>query len=240
MQWVWDQTHRFRMRPDYGAEELDRQFETRVSAFLEREYGEATFPIRTSDLHRLLEKDAGLVDLRTDFGDERGEVEALVEFRRGRKPVVRITPRLSQERNLDNELRVALGHAYGHIVLHDFVFQSEEGAWLSLFGQLPEPPLTIHRCRTNSLMPLGDEDWMEWQAGYACGALLIPFSPLVALVRQFRHSRDLDHAALSDRSLDGATLVREVAERFGTSWNTAWARLVQLRLLSTTDSKSLF
>jgi len=240
MQWVWDQTHRFRMRPDYTADELDDTFQVHVSEFLRRKYGEVAFPIPISDLRDLLEKETKTLDLRTDSHNEGGQFEVLVEFQRGNMPVVRIASKPSLEATLENRLRVAFAHAYGHILLHDFLFQSEEGLWLSLFDHPPEPRLTIHRCRHESLTPLVDDDWMEWQAGFACGALLIPIDPLIALVREFRHSRDLDLAVLSDRSLDGATLIREVAERFQTSWNTAWIRLIQRKILSTADIRSLF
>jgi hypothetical protein len=50
----------------------------------------------------------------------------------------------------------------------------------------------------------------------------------------------LDHAALSDHSLDGSALIREVAETFQTSWEVARGRLLQERILVSGDMRSLF
>lgn len=181
------------MRPDYSEDELDQQCDAVVGDFLRSEYGEIAFPLRTDDLRDLLERETESLDLRADSANEGSEVEVLTEFRRGRKPVVRIAPRLVQEPNLENRLRAACSHEYGHVRLHDFLFQTEEVSWLSLFEDLPGSHPRIHRCLRHSIAPLRDEDWMEWQAGYACGALLMPIGPLIALVRDFRHDRDLDH-----------------------------------------------
>jgi len=239
MRWVWDHTHRFRMRPDYSAEEINQQCETIVCNCSRKKYGDVVFPLRTDDLRELLETETESLDLCADLSNESGETELLAEFRHGHRPVVRITPGLVQEANLENRLRAALAHAYGHVRLHDFLFQTEEGSWLSFFDDYPGSSLRIHRCHRDAIAPLKDEDWMEWQAGYACGALLMPIGPLLALVRQFRHDRDLDHAALSERSLDGATLIHEVAERFQTSWRSSRVRLIQLGILAG-DTRSLF
>ena len=131
-------------------------------------------------------------------------------------------------------------HEYGHVRFHDFLFQTEEGAWLSLFDDLPDAPPRIHRCHRDSILSLNEADWMEWQAGFVCGALLMPIGALIAEARSFRHSRDLDHAALSERSLDGAVLIAEVAEKFQTSWDSARVRLLQERILIAGDTRSLF
>lgn len=205
MRWVCDQTHRFRMRPDYADDELDQLCEAVVSNSLRKKYGEVVFHLRTDDLRDLLERETESLDVRADFANEASEVEGLTEFRRGRKPVVKIAPRLVEEPNLENRLRAAFAHTYSHVLLHNFLFQTEEGLSLSLFEGPPDPHLRIHRCHRDSITPHTEEDWMEWQAGYAGGALLMPIGPLIALVRDFRHERDLDHAALSDRSLDGSS-----------------------------------
>lgn len=240
MRWVWDRTQRFRMRPEYASEELDDQCEALVSDYLRKKHGEASFPIRTDDLRLFVEMESKSLTLDAGLGQESDEVEACTEFRRGHKPAVKIASSLAQVPSLEKRLRAVLAHQYGHVRFHDFLFQTEEGSWLSLFEGLPDTRPRLHRCRRDSRMPLGDDDWMEWQAGYVCGALLMPIGPLVAHVRDFRHTRDLDHAALSERSLDGAALIREVAERFQTSWDTARTRLAQQRILAPDDTRSLF
>lgn len=240
MKWVWDKTHRFRMRPEYTLEELDDQCEALVSGYLRKRHGEVSFPIRTDDLRFLVEMESESLILDSGLGQEGGAVEACTEFRPGHKPAVRIASMLATVPSLEKRFRAALAHQYGHVHFHDFLFQTEEGSWLSLFEGPPDSRPRLHRCRRDSVVPLSDDNWMEWQAGYVCGALLMPAGPLIAHVRDFRRARDLDHAALSERSLDGAALIREVAERFQTSWDTARTRLAQQRILAPDDTRSLF
>ena len=34
-----------------------------------------------------------------------------------------------------------------------------------------------------------ERDWMEWQAGYACGAILMPAAALLETVKRFREDK---------------------------------------------------
>jgi hypothetical protein len=240
MNWVWDQTHRFRMRPEYSAEELDAHCETILVNHFQKRLGAVTFPVATRDLKGLLESEVHSLELHADLKREPGEIESVVEFRRGRKPSVKISAKLSEAPLLENRLRAALMHVYGHVRFHDFVFQSEEGSYLSLFEGVAEPLPKSNRCTRESIQPLDERDWMEWQAGFVAGALLMPAGPLIEQVREFRRVRDLDLAALSDRSLDGAALVEEVAQRFQVAPEAARVRLLQHRIIASSDTGSLF
>lgn len=240
MKWVWDKTSRFRMRPHYSVEELDVLCESLLCDYLQKKHGKVAFPVATDDLRALLARETHELDLHDDAVHENRDLESLIEFRRGRRPIVRIAARLTRTPLLEHRLRAALAHACGHVRLHDFLFQTDEGSCLSLFDDFSQDRPHAHRCRRDTLFPLNEWDWMEWQAGFACGALLMPLNPLIAHVRHFRHARDLDHAAFSDHSLDGAALIREVAHRFQTSWESARIRLLQERILISGDTKSLF
>ncbi len=240
MNWVWDQTHRFRLRPNYSAEELDAQSEAILFDYLQKTRGSVSFPVATDDLRHLLASEVHSLQPDRALSKEPGEVESIVEFQRGRKPVVKIAVRLMETPSLENRLRGVLAHAYGHARFHDFVFQSEEGAYLSLFGDVAEPLPKSNRCTRDSIVSSHERDWMEWQAGFVCGALLIPLSPLIDHVRQFRADRDLDLAALSERSLDGAALIGEVAECFQVAPELARIRLLQQRIIASGDTRSLF
>jgi hypothetical protein len=239
MKWVWDRTNRFRMRPHYPTEELNAQCESILAEFLRKKYGKVEYPVRTSDLLALLERETCRLDLSADFALE-NHIDSLTEFRRACKPVVRIAARFKTHPSLENRLRATLAHAFGHARFHNFLFQTADATCLSLFDDHPNGHPQAHRCRRDSILPLNDSDWMEWQAGFVCGALLMPLSPLIHHVRHFRHARDLDHAALSDHSLDGAALIREIADKFQASWESARVRLLQERILSSGDMRSLF
>ena len=70
-----------------------------------------------------------------------------------------------------------------------------------------------------------DVDWMEWQANYAAGALLMPYHAVADLLNEINHSADKtaeDH----DR-----VLIAGVTGHFIVSWSAATVRLRQLGVL---------
>ena len=74
-------------------------------------------------------------------------------------------------------------------------------------------------------------DWMEWQAGYVCGALLMPAT---AVRRVAAHLDGGEGAFGSLRSLTprGETLVERLKEGFQVSGEAAKIRLLKLGLLA--------
>ena len=59
---VPDKTGRFAERPHYSSDDLDRECERIVSAFLRKKRGAGTFPIPTEDLHVLIEQADATLD----------------------------------------------------------------------------------------------------------------------------------------------------------------------------------
>ncbi len=89
------------------------------------------------------------------------------------------------------------------------------------------------------MVSLSEGDWMEWQAGYVCGAMLIPFTPLVACVQGFRKQQNMEHTALAEQSGAGAELIKIVSRTFQTSRDAARVRLLQKKILSAGQGASL-
>ena len=241
LKWVPDPTGRFAKRPHYSPEQLDAESERIVSEFLQDRYGRVAFPISTEDLKVLLERDVEDLDSYADFSTEEGEVEGVTEFRMGRKPNVRIAATLTNSAGLENRLRTTLTHEYGHVHLHDRLHQVESKPPL-LFG---DPSNSVgstpqaHRCKCDSMVSFSERDWMEWQAGYVCGAMLIPFTHLVTHVQSFRRRHNMEHTAISEQTASGGELIREVANAFQTSRDAARVRLLQRKVLSTGQMGSL-
>ena len=168
MKWVPDRTGRFAQRPHYAPEELDSECERVISAFLRKKYGKVEYPVKTDDLTLLIEEHAGL-DPYADLSGEGEDIEGVTEFVTGRRPLVKISERLSAP-NFENRLRTTLTHEYGHVHFHRFMFEGMEFEKPSLFDK--EKHRGANKCHRDTMISAPEKDLMEWQAGYVCGALL--------------------------------------------------------------------
>ncbi|UCD09763.1 MAG: hypothetical protein JSU79_03730, partial [Dehalococcoidales bacterium] len=74
------------------------------------------------------------------------------------------------------------------------------------------------------------EDWMEWQASYACGAFLTPLTLLKRLAEDFL-KRSSDRYWLLEDTDEATQLIGIVAESFDVSIAAAKVRLQKLGFL---------
>ena len=175
MRWVRDGTGRFRWRPFLEASEIDMLCEQRIQRFLFDCYGGVAYPLSTDDLTRLIELDADDLDLFADlsaFRDGNVIVEGVTTFISGRRPRIQIARQLSEDVRQEARLRTTLAHELGHLLLHDFAGERED---------TPRPRQSDDPDRASSTQCIpwaigtgARVDWMEWQANYASGALLMP------------------------------------------------------------------
>jgi hypothetical protein len=183
--------------------------------------------VATDDLTRLIEESAEDLDAYADLSDEGCDVEGMTEFLPGQRPRVRISKDISGRPELENRFRTTLTHEFGHVRFHGFMFQMRDGD--SLFSTA-----AVHvsaKCNRTSIIGAPRQDWMEWQAGYVCGAILMPRRHLQEAVRGHRTTGGLRSAVLDVGSSEGETLIREIAERFAVSREAAKVRLLKLNLL---------
>ncbi len=236
MKWVSDRTGRFIRRPHYDPTEMDYECERIVQEFLVRKYGKISFPISTSDLTVLIESAVDDLDMGADLSEEEGEVEGVTEFRRGRKPEVKIASRLVDDPRMENRLRTTLTHEFSHVTFHSFMFEVEvkpPSLFEGLDLQQPAESLS-NKCKRDAILGASEKDWMEWQAGYGCGAFLIPVSALVSTVKSFRQNRGLTLKPISFSSAEGEELIDLVALTFQTSQDAARVRMMQKNILENT------
>lgn len=230
MKWVADRTGRFARRPHYLPAELDSECERLILAFLNRRNGKAEFPIKTDDLTVFIEEHADL-DSYADLSEEGEGVEGVTEFVPGERPVVKIADALNAA-HLENRLRTTLTHEYGHVHFHRFMFEDSQTATGSLFAQVHTAQ--GNKCHRDTIVGAQERDWMEWQAGYACGAILMPVAALFDTVQRFRAENNLSYSNLSLLSEPGQKLVGSVASRFQTSQDAARVRLLKKGILTDT------
>jgi len=230
MKWVRDTTGRFSQRPHYEPAEIDVECESLISQFLRHRHDVVEYPISTDDLIVLLEREAADVDIYADLTDEGPAVEGATYFDPKGKPTIKIARHLAEDPWAINRFRTTATHELGHVRFHAFLWPLEPPP--SLFDSVtptsaadPSP-----RCQRDSIQTVRAVDWMEWQAGYASGSLLMPVGALHRVVESARRSAGLVTSP-TESSSDAAALIKTVAAAFEVSAEAARVRLAQLRLL---------
>ena len=236
VQMVPDRTGRFSKRPHYQAEELDQECEQIVTQFLRSLHGEAVFPITTDDLTKLIERDADDLDLYAELSHLGPDVEGVTEFHPGRRPVVRISAELSGDPRRENRLRTTLAHEYGHVHFHAYLWELRDRE-TDLFD--PRKAAEPSQCKRDTMLSASQSDWMEWQAGYVCGALLMPRRELARVVGTYLEQHEL-FGPQSAEGVHGRALIAEVVDAFQVSEDAARVRLAKLDHLGTERGPSLF
>ena len=187
---------------------MDATCERIVTDLLRDRHGAVRYPISTDDLTVLLERDTEDLDLFADLTNHGEDVEGLTIFRPGRKPVVRISRKLTNDPYRNNRLRSTLAHEYAHVLLHGFLW--EDG-----------------RAKPGLQTAAESVDWMEWQANYAAGALLIPLSVLARTVA--RHCGERSGAVpLPAAGPLVNSMITAVSRGYGVSRAAARVRLEQM------------
>ncbi|MGH2355687.1 MAG: ImmA/IrrE family metallo-endopeptidase [Chloroflexota bacterium] len=228
MRWVRDATGRLPHRPHFEPHELDQECEALVTRFLHARYGAARYPLGTNDLTILVERETDDLDLYADLGAEKGvQTEGVTEFRPGERPNVRIARELSEHASREHRLRTTLAHELGHVKFHSFLWTFEAPAAAGGTALLLSP-----RCRRSTILDASAADWLEWQAGYACGAILMPAGPLDRLVQEVLTGARRPFP-LPARVPAAATLIRRVQQMFQVSADAARVRLLKLGYLTT-------
>ena len=222
MKWVRDRSGRFEQRPFYAQDELDTQCENIVEGFLKSRHGSVEYPITTDDLTVLIERDVAELDLYANLTCEGSGVEGVTEFRRRKKPSVRIAKYLSASPSRENRLRSTLAHEYAHVVFHGFLWALDDG---KRKRGLVQPH--YRRCRRSRVIQSPYNDWMEWQAGYAGGGLLMPISPLREIVESSLSEWGVGKFVRSP-SDHYSELVERIAKTFSVSKDAAGVRITKL------------
>lgn len=233
VRWIKDSTGRFPERPYFSQEDLDSLSEEWIVGFLIEMHGKAEFPVSTEDLKVMIECDASDLDQYADLseeGEEGEEVQGLTLFYPDRKPVVKIAQELSASTYREHRLRTTLTHEFAHVKLHAGLWPFDQ---LRLFPDQEELPGP--RCKRPGDIGGYGGDWMEWQAGYVSGAILMPISRVAGLVQEIFTVPDA-LGGVPSTSIQGTDLVGVVGRQFGVSADAARVRLSQLGYL--TDGSS--
>jgi len=150
--------------------------------------------------------------------------DGYTDFFFDRKPRVLIAKRLSDPR-YENRLRTTLGHEYGHVWFHAPLWRDSP---TEPDRRPAEPCWTCHR---ETIETAPENDWMEWQAGYISGALLMPRRYVITVAGQVAEGYREDLPLAPDTPA-GSDLILQVRKRFQVSEQAAQVRLSRLGLLA--------
>lgn len=231
MRWIADTTGRFGRRPFYSNEDMESECEGVVSAFLIEARGKVVYPLSTDDLTLILERYADL-NLYAELSGEGEDVHGVTSFASGRRPAVRIDERLSSDDRRENRLRTTLAHEFGHVRLHNILFQ-EEVRGVPLFGEVRSGE---QKCRREGIANPSATDWLEFQAGYVSTALLAPKRRVLEVLTRTNPSRT--PLVTGQPAMQQAT--RAVAEAFEISLEAARVRLKTVGALQPPRQRPLF
>ena len=223
--YVRDPTGRFQQRPFWSEAEIDQMCERRIEGFLMRLNGKVGYPISTEDLKTLIEEDVRDLDQYADLGEYGADVEGVTEFEPGKKPKVRIASNLAEDDRRENRFRTTLTHEYGHARFHAFLFDAEPRA-ADLFDPTRAKPQVVS-CKRGGMLDAPATDWMEWQAGYMCGAFLMPVTMARQIVRTVQERHGVFGAVTPD-SQPGRAMIEALVTRFQVSAEAARVRLRRL------------
>lgn len=201
--------------------EIDAEWEDIIGDFMQRPYGSFRLPIPTEALIQLIDEEADDLDLYAQLPDG---VEGLTDFFTDRRPNVRIADDLFDARRI-HRLRTTLAHEYGHVRFHAPLWR-KDGVATQQGVQAPS-----WTCARITIVDAPEHDWMEWQAGYVCGALLMPRDAIWEFAQLYAAARWLT-TPFASSSAAGLELTRFAAQKFEVSRLAARIRMLKLSLFS--------
>lgn len=226
---IRDTTGRFAERPFYEARDLDNECERLICDLLLKRRGKIDYPVSTDDLTVLIELHEAELDTYADLSAYGADVEGVTEFFPDRGPKVSISERISSDDRVENRLRTTLTHEFGHVKFHGPLW-AEKFATGDMLDRAANANKAISK--RDNILNAPQSDWMEWQAGYVSGALLMPATPVRRLVSDYCRPREL-HGDIHVSAEHAARLIQTVMERFAVSEEAARIRLLKLNLITT-------
>jgi hypothetical protein len=216
--WIEDSSRRFRQRPYFLLEGMDRHCEQMVARHNSKLYGQSFPGLRTDALLRIINDRADL-HLYEDLSKYGAGVEAVTCFATGAKPTVRVARELFFDRSQINHLRFVLGHECGHAYFHGAAWRRR---WIK--------DGDVRHCSPNKMLTLeAGYDWWEWQANFLGASMLMPKSQVHCVVTASFGSKEL--TGIPRDCSDAHNLAQRVAELFEVSCEAANIRLCQLGYL---------
>jgi len=236
--WFVDKSGRFPQRLFLRPEEIDRDCERIVQRLLQERHGRIDLPISTEDLVVLVEEHCESIDHYADVSGEGSDVEGMTCFAPDARPTIHISHILSNAPRRENRLRTTLAHEFGHAFYHRAVFDQVFQAPPNMFERTRAEPRTV--CKRANMTETAEFDWLEWQAGYVSGAVLMPATQIRRFAVDLLRDAGVHGTAVIGTHIADA-VEQEAMAQFQVSREAARVRMRKLGLLSdTAGPPSLF
>jgi hypothetical protein len=194
--WIKDATGRFAQRPFYAEDELEDRCDAVIASHYDRRGLSLSYPIPTNELVILLETMATTVDIYSELDNG---VEGRTDFRADGSILVQIAGQLGEDEHREHRLRTTLTHELAHIVFHSALFRADGG--------------TTATCHRGQMLDAPSIDWLEWQAGFASTAMLMPRGVIAKLIADLGLSKPLAMGSVHGRQLIGMVTAQFLVSR---------------------------
>jgi len=183
-------------------------------------YGQELTPLPTDVLTQLLERYTSILNLYAELNDGINGVTTM--FGSERLPRVDIAAELSRQWFRENRLRTTLAHELAHVLLHSPLWRAQ-----CLAERQKGETLIAQACRREAVEDNAPRsDRIEWQAGYICGALLMPMRRIDLLVARFLSTQPGSPVLVA-----GSADAEELVERVTIGFLAARVRLGRLGVI---------
>jgi Zn-dependent peptidase ImmA (M78 family) len=174
MYWTDDASGRFDTRPKYTPTELELFSQQHIARSRLRLNPDR--PITTFELITLVEQNVAYLDLYSDLSKDGSDIECAIDYFSYQKPIVRVKRELAVTARLESRLRIVLAHELIHAVLHSEVMGHIKPESICGFRTIGP------RCNIETIYTADINDWLEWQATYAGGSLLMPAQEIAKFI----------------------------------------------------------
>lgn len=149
--------------------ELDDECERLVEYAFQCKFGRQFEPPLSDDALEVLAGEHATVDL---YAELKPGVEGETVFRPNARPTIRISTDLMTKPERRRRARTTIAHEWFHAVYHPPAWEIR---W-ALQRARGAPEEGIGTCMQDKIILAPEDDWMEFQAGYASCAILMPRS----------------------------------------------------------------
>ncbi|MDC0750007.1 ImmA/IrrE family metallo-endopeptidase [Polyangium mundeleinium] len=221
MRWISCHTGAFPKRLYFeNLSELDRECERLLADVYYRKFGKEFTPPLDDDSLQVLVEEYADVDL---YATLPRSVEGETEFRPGQRPLVKISESLSSNEQRRNRMRTTIAHEWFHAVYHRYAWELRWARARVRTGQEESGG----SCHEDTIIGAPEDNWTEFQAGYASCSILMPRSYVLIEAQR----------ASGDNVPEISSVIAHVAQFFNVSTEAARWRLSHLGILGDLKAK---